>query len=186
MTIAWAFSASCAGVALASSLLATWPTRSIMLRLATASTASGQESLRNAVPPGPVAQESCNQAGNIPQGLKALSLSAFCGTAEALPFQDPICATSSSVVSLKSTAFLGKGNRRSFDFVWPKSRPNSAQDDSGIYAANFRDMALGTWSIVLTLLKGAGHESTRFNQCRIACCRSAVILVRNPSPSFHN
>jgi hypothetical protein len=48
-----------------------------------------------------------------------------------------------SVVSLKFVAQVAKSNRRSFDSVWPKNRPNSAQDDSAIM---MRTLGTGHWS----------------------------------------
>jgi hypothetical protein len=50
----------------------------------------------------------------------------------AAPFQSSIYTASSRVLSPKFIAWIEDPKRRSFDFVWPKSRPNFAQDENYI------------------------------------------------------
>jgi hypothetical protein len=47
--------------------------------------------------------------------------------------QKPGAQRRSSVVSQKFVAYFGITNRRSFDYVWRKSAPNSAQDDTSVF-----------------------------------------------------
>src|SRR5208337_2899689 len=47
---------------------------------------------------------------HVPQGLKPAILLAFSGTAEAVPFQNPICATSSRAEPVQSNGTILKGS----------------------------------------------------------------------------
>src|ERR1700677_688799 len=72
-----------------------------------------------------------SKTGHFPQGLKPASLLLGSGTAEAVPFQNPVYATSSRVVCLKFIIEIDIPNSRSFDSPPPNSTPKSKDRSLG-------------------------------------------------------